>query len=100
MSSHLSLLHVCNRDKIWKVEELQKRAIRCDIVYNTHTTYGVLDRAEVNTLYVKRIRTMLCFVRKIVNNKEPMYMYHVIRNFSKDKIDQMLGREVFNGSTK
>ncbi len=35
---------------------------------------ALLDRLKVSTLYVKRLRSMLSFVCKTINNEGPMYL--------------------------
>ncbi len=56
------------------MEKLQKRALRY-VYKGFNSCYtALLDRAEINTLYLKLLRSMLSLVCKNINNDGPMYL--------------------------
>ena len=57
-----------------KMEKLQKRALRY-VYKDFNSCYtALLDRAAINTLYVKRLRSMLSLVCNTINNEGSMYL--------------------------
>jgi hypothetical protein len=66
--------HFCSREKMKKVEKIQKQALR--YVFNDYTsTYQeLLKKADITLLYVQRVRSLLCVVNRCLVKAGPAYL--------------------------
>ena len=66
--------HFCSRDKMRKMEKIQKQALR--YVFNDYTSCytELLRKADKTLLYVQRMRSILCVVQNCLNKVGPVYL--------------------------
>jgi hypothetical protein len=66
--------HFCSRDKMRKIEKIQKQALR--YVFNDYTSSykDLLKKANRSLLYVQRLRSLLCLVKKCITKAGPIYL--------------------------
>ena len=68
-----TIWHFCKESNTKKLEKLQERGLRC--VYNDFISpySDLLDRANLKTLHLGRIRSIACETYKILNNIGPTF---------------------------
>ena len=66
--------HFCSRNKMRKIEKIQKQALR--YVFNDYTSsyLDLLKKADRTLLYVERLRSILKVVHKCLNKDGPVYL--------------------------
>lgn len=67
--------HFCSREKMRKIEKIQKQALRH--VFNDYTSSyaDLLKRADRTLMYVQRLRSILKLVYKCLNKEGPAYLH-------------------------
>jgi hypothetical protein len=66
--------HFCGKSEMRKLERIQERALRYLLNDNTSSYDSLLSKSSMDTLHLKRLKSIACEVFKSLNDLNPIFM--------------------------
>ena len=66
--------HYCSMHCLSKIEKVQKRSLRCIYTDSDSSYKCLMNKCNITTLFMNRLKVMLCYVFKILHNDVPSYL--------------------------